>query len=414
MVNQRDAVALSQYFIMKQRFYFLTLFSIFYFGSIAQQNRFVYIQSENKLPFYIKNKNAILNSSAAGYIIIPKLKDGTFQFNIGFPKNEWPLQAVSLAINNKDAGYTLKNFNEKGWGLVNLQTMETIMAKGAQVGVINNNVENDDDLFTQVLSDVVNTPDLKKKSTQISPEILVKKIEEPIVVIAKEPAIKVVKEPVVVKVEEVIAKEKEPVGVKREEMSARIKQLLNTKNSKGRQMVYLDESGNDTINVFIPVINLKAPASVTQKTKKSPGKIKEKFIDIELQNPNAKDTIVKTAITPANKEEVKKNTSSTLTMINSDCKANASDDDFLKLRKKMAAAGSNDKMVTVAKKAFKVKCFSTDHIKNLSVLFLDDAGRYQFFDAAYPFVYDSGNFSTLQQQLTDPYFITRFQAMIRR
>ena len=80
----------------------------------------------------------------------------------------------------------------------------------------------------------------------------------------------------------------------------------------------------------------------------------------------------------------------------------------------MASEKNDDEMIKTAKRGFKAKCYSTAQIKNLSVLFLNDAGRYQFFDAAYPFVYDTGNFGSLEQQLTDPYFITRFQAMIRR
>ena len=100
-------------------------------------------------------------------------------------------------------------------------------------------------------------------------------------------------------------------------------------------------------------------------------------------------------------------------MINSNCKTNATDEDFLKLRKKMATANTEDAMIAVAQKFLKAKCFTTDQIKNLSVLFLKDAGKYRFFDIAYRFVSDSNNFSTLQSQLSDTYYISRFQAMVR-
>jgi hypothetical protein len=70
-------------------------------------------------------------------------------------------------------------------------------------------------------------------------------------------------------------------------------------------------------------------------------------------------------------------------------------------------------MVVIAKKVFKVKCFTVEQIKNLSVLFLKDAGKYAFFDMTYPYTADSHNFHILQSQLTDAYFISRFQAMIR-
>ena len=62
---------------------------------------------------------------------------------------------------------------------------------------------------------------------------------------------------------------------------------------------------------------------------------------------------------------------------------------------------------------FKQKCFSTEQIKNLSGLFLKEEEKYHFFDAAYPFVHDSQQFKLLESQLTDPYIITRFRAMLR-
>ena len=66
------------------------------------------------------------------------------------------------------------------------------------------------------------------------------------------------------------------------------------------------------------------------------------------------------------------------------------------------------------KKIFKIKCFSTGYIKNLSTLFLNDQGKYNFFDAAYPYVSDTGIFSTLENQLSDAYYIKRFKAMIHQ
>jgi hypothetical protein len=80
----------------------------------------------------------------------------------------------------------------------------------------------------------------------------------------------------------------------------------------------------------------------------------------------------------------------------------------------MAAATTDENMVEIAKKVLKQKCFSTGQIKNLAVLFLNDKDRYSFFDLAYPFVWDSYNYSTLENQLTDPYFNNRFKAMIRQ
>lgn len=79
----------------------------------------------------------------------------------------------------------------------------------------------------------------------------------------------------------------------------------------------------------------------------------------------------------------------------------------------MAAQKTDENMIVVAKKSFINKCFSTEQISNLSVLFLKDDGKYNFFDAAYPHVSDTGKFDNLVSRLSDEYYITRFKAMLR-
>jgi hypothetical protein len=80
----------------------------------------------------------------------------------------------------------------------------------------------------------------------------------------------------------------------------------------------------------------------------------------------------------------------------------------------MIAQKSEDEMINAAEKLFRQKCYSTEQVKNLSVLLLKQESKYKFFDLAYAFVYDSSNFRELESQLTDPYFLSRFRAMIRK
>ena len=80
----------------------------------------------------------------------------------------------------------------------------------------------------------------------------------------------------------------------------------------------------------------------------------------------------------------------------------------------MASENNAEDMIKVAKKYFKIKCYGTEQIKDLSYLFLTDKGKYMFFDAAYPFTSDSNKYQTLQSQLTDEYYLNRFKAMIRK
>ena len=80
----------------------------------------------------------------------------------------------------------------------------------------------------------------------------------------------------------------------------------------------------------------------------------------------------------------------------------------------MASASSEDAMIKLATKAFHNKCYSTEQIKNLSLLFLTNEGKYRFFDEAYAFTSDSNNYFMLQSQLTDSYYVNRFKAMIHK
>lgn len=177
------------------------------------------------------------------------------------------------------------------------------------------------------------------------------------------------------------------------------------KNSKeGLFMLYVDDNGEtkDTISILIPVDKKKKEEIIEPIISTATGDAKNKAEYIITQEEKE---IIK---------EAKKNPVFISSMINSDCKIVATDDDFLKIRKKMVAENTDEDMIKAARKIFKTKCFTTEQIKNLSVLFLKDESRYMFFEAAYPFASDSDKYSILENQLTDSNYITRFRTMIHK
>jgi Domain of unknown function (DUF4476) len=441
-------------FYKKWLFLFLC-FSFFVLCSFSQQNHFIYLQTENKQPFYVKLDKNILSSSVSGYLIIPKLQDGNYVLAIGFPKNEWPEQSIVCSVNKKDAGYLLKNFGDKGWGIFNLQTMEVVMSGVKAVEKENAGVEDKNDIFSNTLSTVVNDPSIARK---IEEKPVVKEEVKPALVESKKeiqadtPSNIVTAQVEDKKIEDksVIKEEIKPVieSIKKEEqviISSQVKKLFSIKSSEGTDMVFVDivndvadtvrlfiaaEKNNETIQPEKKIVKPVADSPKNEEIKKDESKVanvkinkadEPKFIDIELLNPNIKkDTALKISVPVAevNKteqlpvsERPKENTTKPV-LVNSDCKSLATQDDFLKLRKKMAAEATDEEMVDIAKKGFRSKCFTTEQIKNLSVLFLKDDGKYKFFDAAYPFVSDSNNFNSLETQLSDTYFIIRFKAMV--
>ncbi len=352
----------------------------------AQQSRFLYLQTENKQPFYVKIEKKLFSSSAAGYLIIPKLVDGAYILTLGFPKNEWAEQNLYININKKDAGYLIKNFGEKGWGFFNWQTMNVVMATD------------------EVKEAAVAIAEVKPKDT-----VIIIKQEE--------------------KIPEPVLFETKPAVV--EKKLKGIVKLLSIWTIEGTEMIFIDNTNvkPDTIRILIPeeksalvVIEPQKVVSTAQKTivdTKEPqvnNPVEEKQAVKSTEKENQQTVQPQKQVTePVVITQTEKETAPAKPILpNSDCKFFAGVDDFLKLRKKMAAENNDDDMVAVATKFFKTKCFTTEQIKNLCVLFLNDQGKYKFFDAAYPYVSDTYNFKNLQGLLTDNYFINRFKSMLRQ
>lgn len=545
----------------------------------AQQDHFIYVQADNRQPFYIKLDKKIMSSSTSGYLIIPKLQNGTYDLSIGFPKNEWPEQKVTCSVNKNDAGYLLKNFGEKGWGLFNFQTLDLVMADNRVSMDSSKSKENKDDAFSTVLSNVVNDPAIRMaeeiKEDSITTTLPVKK--------------------------ETVKKETKPAlknkgkAVVINNNKDRISKLHSKKYADGLSMVYVDmvKGEADTINVMIPVDkpakkilpekkleehpvdvvvkagnkklnqakniaankkpgkkinepnvdlaksdNIKNKAelndtatiipaekkmeepkvdlakndiiiadavkdssaiiqpgktidalkvevvkeenknrnalndtvAIVQPEKKTEepkvdlvkaddkiiipatdsitNKIPEKKVEetkVDLVKEDAKnppvqsvdstfnnsmvqaDTISKistepiTAVTKTEKAVVEEKPKETNVersntnnpVMNRVCNNVADGDEFLGLLKKMNKSKSDNEMLYHAHLLFLKRCFTTKQIERLSLLFKNDLGKYNLFDDAYHFIIDPENFSSLQIQLTDDYYIKRFKAMIR-
>ena len=411
-------------FLKLQVLFFLT--SLLSLDIQAQNFRFIYIQTENREPFYVKIDKNFLSSSETGYIIIAKLSEGSHYLSIGFSKNEWPELHVTLNVKDINAGFLLKNFADKGWGLVNLQTGVS-MAPEKQSPIIKEvKIISTADEFARMLAEVVNDPSIAElTSVQNASAISVTATEDKTIktVVAKE------------------LLESIPVNLKNDDTEINKIEILKLKQdstSAGLLITYVDIGNTviDTINFFIPLTpsikiettEKKAEMHESVFEKKKTEKRDIRFIDMELQNPNQKtdsgtirkdDFVVaekKTAINsmPVNEAETKAGALDNIKiMINSDCKKTATQNDFLKLRKQMAAEDSEKNMIRAANKQFVNTCYTSEQVKNLGVLFITEEERYKFYVAAFPHVSDTHNFGALENQLTDNYYKVRFKAMLR-
>ncbi len=392
--------------------FLLVLFSAI--SALAQQNHFVYIQADNRQPFYVKLGNKVYSSSYSGYIILSKLKEGDTSLTVGFPKNEFPEQQFNISIGKSDLGFGLKNFAEKGWGLFNLQSLNTIYA-GARPATTSNNktTEKKADAFSDMLSQVTGDSSLKESLVKEEKPQPVQKITDTVVrkVVSEDPRPKVEEKPIV----------KAEIPVRK----TAITKAAEFVNEEAYSAIYLVDKGSevkDTVYISIPL----EKAEINQEKKEKPV-TDVKFLDIEV-DPSKKENI-KTVTADTVKNEVKEirpvadSTKLKASLqpvlvstkqLNADCGSVATEDDFKKLRKKMAAQSNDDAMIYEARKAFRMKCYTTEQVKNLGSLFLTDVSKYSFYDAAYSRVSDPGNFESLVSELKEEYYINRFKAMLRK
>ncbi|MEO8109286.1 MAG: DUF4476 domain-containing protein [Ginsengibacter sp.] len=432
--------------------YFFRIVTLIFFSMItvlasAQQVHFIYLQTDNAQPFYVKLNNNVTSSSSLGYLILPKLSDGNYDITVGFPKKEFPEEKFQLSIDKNNEGFLLKNFGDKGWGLFNLQSLSVVMGAGEN-DVVNASTIVQNDPFSKMLATVV-------KDSSI--------LEKPKEVVASAPG----KSDTVAMVNAGADTSSALPHIIQPVLLSTVTRTLFNKSKDGVEMIYIDKLDNDidTIRIFIPI---SVSDEIDDNSSKNTGEIKKDtvakavlkspetltadqgnniFLDkpdtsksitnppLQEQEQVAEDSVVLQKNTSdrdvaklvninsikeeeaiGEPSEKKKNFPEVVqfSKINSDCKAFASNEDFLRLRKKIAGETNDDNMLKEAKKGFHSRCFSTEQIKNLSFLFLNDEGKYHFFDAAYAYTSDSDQYYKLQSQLSDPYYINRFKAMIHK
>ena len=454
----------------------------------AQKIYFIYLQTETGEPFFVRMNDKLYSSESSGYLILPRLKDSTYKFKLGFPSKDIDLD-FTASINKKDHGYLIKNLGDKGWGLFDLQSLDLRMSASnvkKETGFDNNlNTNTQVNAFTALLAKATDDPSLRQNA------VFAKEVEKkPVVVQTVE---KEQKKPAAT--DAVVKEEKKPEQVTQpttrpdenkpdlvntnvqkadsEKSSANqaeaykrseVVKLSEGSSADGFESVFVDqnpEGTKDTIRIFIPAEktavavkqepkndsvtgtkNLDASASTTQAMNKSTEEPKKeetkKWWQITIGKNKTKEEPKKdsaaqakdlnapsdsTQVTKGTKEEPRKEETKkwwqiaigkdkNATAETKKCQVVANNDDFLKLRRKMAARTNDDGMLDEARKYFKSTCFSTEQIKNLSTLFLSNAGKFNFFTVAYNYTTDVENFSTLQAELKDEAYINRFKELV--
>lgn len=403
-------------------FVFVFFFCANCFVLHAQQKHFIYVQSEDKQPFAIVMNGKVYSSSDYGYIILPKLTDGDYNFTVSFPLNKFPDQSFTCSINKKDAGYILKN-NSDGWALENMQTQKSITS--------GSNTTAKSNAFGDMLSDVVSDSDLTKKDISAN--------NSPVTNITNE----------TVAASGTVTDAANTGFITK--ANAQPQKIAESKLDTGTSMLFVDksQSGVDTINVFIPSEKTDSVAATTNGNEASPGNIaaeNSQSVNPVTTTPTTNsDTALQENVTSNTQKENNNSvvnnqssdvsnpfyksennnavvdstqtnqppTNNTSAAIKEDCSKMITDEDFNKLKRKMFVQKNTNEMIQYAVRFLNNKCITTDQVKTLGYLFSSDDGRYNLYDALYNYVYDYGNYSQLASSILDSYYKKRFAAMLR-
>lgn len=389
----------------------------------AQEKKFIFIQSDNRQPFYVSLNGKIYSSSGSGYIILSKLSDGDYSFNIGFAKDASPEQPFSLSL-KKDMGLTLKNFGEKGWGLFDHQSLAVTMA-GTPLAKDNlaaaPKKEDEEPIYFSQKSTAAEATPIDTSVREVAASAIENPMKDTSVEALKvtEPDVSTIDNsdttPAVVvdtittgatsltevpkEATEAAEKDATPRAVKRKARKASVNKVSQQNNQDGVSLTFVDKDNqSDTIKVIIPS-EMRETTNETEDATTKP--VIDKVTSSEVADGISSDT---TKISPA-KVVVKEHTKTV-------CKSLATDDDYTRLRRKMAQKTTDDEMRTEANKFFRNKCMSTSQVKAMSTLFLSDESRLMFFSQAYPHVSDPEVYSSLEGEFIDRAFIEKFRLAI--
>jgi hypothetical protein len=380
------------------------LFLSFCTAAFSQKVYFIYLQSEAEQPFFARAGEKTYSSSAAGYLILPQLKDSTYNIKVGFPQNKWPEQQFVINVRSKDHGYLLKNFGDKGWGLFDLQTL------GVQMAAENKDKAKKEfrevSAFTEILSKAANDPSLREKPVfavaktevkpeNISPAVVKEETKEPQKPVLNETKSIAKAEEKIAVVQPVVLKEEKINSTVKEQPAGESKTPATQKNDSSVAKAEVQTKTTTPVATINPETTprkdeVKAVTAAYKKsivTKKSESSTTEGFglTFIDQLVDGQKDTIKiiipfsETELAKANgqnadekkfldiDEQAKETRVSSGAKVN--CSLIISENDFLKLRKKMAGQKTEEAMTEEAKKIFKTKCFTTEQIKNWGTCF---------------------------------------------
>ncbi len=212
----------------------LSLLMALIFGSAeAQHARYIYIQSENNQPYYVKLNGANYSSNTSGYLLVPQLNSGDYTILLGFPRsmNEY---AFKIQLGQDDRGFSLKQGVDNSWTLFDMVSFNII--KGTAATAKTEEKPADEPLATEEKPVVTEEKPVVKRKEQKAAES---------------------KNIVTTEIKQGAPVSTAGAAEKRPQAGSLIRKIYEKTGADGVDLVYVVPNGNkaDTVILFVPHIS---------------------------------------------------------------------------------------------------------------------------------------------------------------
>lgn len=107
-------------------------------GAAAQTSNFIFILSEQKMPFTVQLGEKTFHSNDKGYLLMPSLPANDYTLQVSFPKNQLANQTFHVALKDKGRGFWLRQDIDNAVILQDQVSLAVIKnAVGAEVSKLN-------------------------------------------------------------------------------------------------------------------------------------------------------------------------------------------------------------------------------------------------------------------------------------
>lgn len=354
----------------------------------AQNHHFVYFESQNNKPFFIKYDNKIFTSTKKNYINISKLNSGDILIKVDID-NEKDL-SFTVPLNENDGGYILKQNADNDWVLFNILDFTTLV----QDKFIEKVVTTNQPIIIQPTTTIEATKTIEptieiidsNKQINISQSSLVPKA---VLLDSTKTLSPLIKQEIVIS--DSILSKKENIELKLDEENSNkkstIEKIHQAQMLTGIEQKFIEKNGDliDTISIFIPF---------------------KKTINIDTVKEISRPFV-----------EEKKMESKNLDVTHLDevnCPALATEFDYNNFITELQKNPVIKNKLAIAFTVLQKKCYTTSQIQKLSVMFMYDKAKLDFFKMAINSVADIKNFHYLENEIKDESMKQEFLDLLKR